>query len=181
MDRSGWHPKARAALSGYPDGAIPRSREDLLAISGIGEKSVEAILESLRAAAFRPAADAREAGRPPAPPPGPPAPSGNGVLPPAALYPSAAKLFPLIFEQGGDRMHAQERAVEVARGMGGGEALLAEEAFRMLAEFYRSGRVPNEQDAREAVRLARAVYEEISHPTRSPFDDEEEAGLPLEG
>lgn len=167
FDRSTWHPKTRAALADLDDSEIAAlDREELLAISGVGPKSVDAVLASIAAARQR----APEGASPPSsrtPSGAAPEPNGHRFC----HFPAAANLFPAILEaSGGNASYASEAAASTAATMGAWESEVARAALDMLREFYRAGNIPRPQDARECVRLVRHLFDEVCSPTPSPFD-----------
>lgn len=191
FDRQTWHPKTRAALAEMSDQEIAAlDREELLVISGVGPKSVDAVLASIAASRQRapegesPPSRSTPSGAAPehpwlrpglgeySPPLGPPASSAsqpNGHR--FCHFPAAANLFPAILEaSGGNASYASEAAASTAATMGAWESEVARAALDMLREFYRAGNIPRPQDARECVRLVRHLFDEVCSPTPSPFD-----------
>jgi hypothetical protein len=166
INRKPWSlsPAARKALAGISDEQLgAMSREQLRALPGVGERTADAILASLAPAGEGGVAET--APRSLAAPPSLASAPRDG-LPPAAYFPAAAQIFPLIYEAG-DRVYAQKRAAEIAADLGAGDALVAEHALGMLRDFWRSG------------RMVRAAYSEIASPTPSPFNRTEPK--PVEG
>jgi hypothetical protein len=170
MDRSAWHPKTRAALADRSDSEIAAlGRDALLEISGVGPKTVDAVLASVAAGRGTPRAPgAAGVSFPPAASGAAPEPNGHRFC----HFPAAASLFPAILEaSGGDATYSSEKAAETAGTMGAWESEIARASLDMLREFYRAGRIPTPQDARECVRLVRHLFAEVSAPTPSPYDE----------